>query len=690
VGVTNKRPKRFGNRGGAVDLEVLTNLLVSVHQLGRSDDAARITELIVKQTELRDALKIHLERQDQSQAACFRIADAMSDLGRVWEAEGWARVAVSLPNDKVPGLRERFMAIRNQLSEQSPWQLPETLAVSLINLSDLPDASSVEFTASASTSAPNQRGQIRLQDQALRRGWVHTSIPAPKTGGHTIEQSVGGGVAVIDFDCDGWPDLAAATLDGTALRNDSSPNRLSRNLDGSFVDVSAMAGYQDTGFGQGITVADFNEDGFADLLDANIGRNRLYRNNGDGTFTDVSDAIGLAGEVWTTSVTMVDLDGDRISDLYEANYCAGREPYERECRGKFGLGTCTPLLFDAEPDRVWRGGADGKFTEVTGDWMNQPSPGRGLGLVAGELDERPGIDVLVSNDMTANHLWSSSPGKGKGSFHLTDLGVVRGLGTSGNSHSQASMGIAAADADGDGDLDLLMTHFADDYNTYYEQVAPGFWSDRTYQSGLIEPSMNLLGFGTQWADLDNQGAPELIVANGHVDRIDDMLYRMPPQLFSRTEQGRWESWDAAALGEYFTKKHLGRAMVILDANRDGRCDLAITHLEDPAALLVNETPDAGRSIGLELKSTSSTRDAIGSRVKATVGARDVVMHCTTGDGYMACNQRRVHLGCGNTESVDAVTVHWPSGFVESFGALLSGRDYLLVEGSAEAVLMWEH
>jgi tetratricopeptide (TPR) repeat protein len=677
-------------RGGLIHPEVLTLLMISIDALQRSEDAAKLKDLIVKQTELRDALKIHLERNDQSQAACLRVANALMDLGRVWEAEGWARLAVSLPNDKQPDLRERYMAIRNQLHEQSPWQSPDMIAASMIDLSDLSGVSSDHSIAPVNASAPLAQGQIKFDEQAREWGWLHTSIPAPKIGGHAIQHSVGGGLAVIDFDCDGWPDLAAATLDGKALQNNSSPNRLSRNLNGTFVDVSMAAGYQDQGFGQGIAVGDYNEDGFADMFDANIGRNRLYRNNGDGTFSDVSDAVGLTGEKWTTSVAMIDLDGDSLLDLFEANYCAGTAPYERECHNKYGLGTCTPLLFDAEPDGVWQGGSDGRFTEMSDTWMDQTSPGRGLGLVAGELDERPGIDVLVGNDMTANHLWSSS--RNSEPFQLTDLGVVRGVGTSGTSHSQASMGIAAADADGDGDLDFLMTHFADDYNTYYEQVTPGFWRDRSHQLGFSEPSMNLLGFGAQWADFDNNGGNELIVTNGHVDRVDreDVSYRMPAQLFSRIESGRWEQWDSAALGEYFARDHLGRALVTMDADRDGRLDVAISHLDDPAALLINQTPDAGRSIGIQLKATSSPRDAIGARVTATIGTRKVAAQLTTGDGYMASNERRIHFGCGEAEIVSDVAVVWPSGHIETFGELEVGHDYLLVEGSAEAWSLWEH
>lgn len=674
-------------KGTVTHPEALTYLYVSLTQINRNDEARLLSGLIAKDTELRDSLMLHIERASVSQAACMRVADALQDLGRIWEAEGWARLAVTLPDDKLPDLRERYLAIRGRLQRETPWQLPEDAAASLIDLSDLSWTSNDFTPIRAATFHGGDVGRISFVDEASARQWHHTSVPATQSGTYTIEKTSGGGIAVIDFDCDGWPDLAAASLDGTALRNDSSSNRLSRNLNGVFADVSERAGYIDTGYGQGIAVADYNDDGFADLFDANIGRNRLYRNNGDGTFSDVSEAVGLNGERWTTSVAMVDLNGDSILDIFEVNYCAGTAPYERNCRSKFGLTVCSPMSFDAEPDRVWQGRIDGTFIDVTDSWMQPTSYGRGLGLVVGELDNEAGMDVVVSNDMTVNHLWTS-PTKGP-LFKLVDVGVVRGVATNGKSQSQASMGIAASDADGDGDIDLLMTHFSDEHNTYYEQVTSGFWSDRSYPCGFVESSLKLLGFGTQFVDFDNNGSMELIITNGHVDQVDraDLSYRMPPQLYWRTVSGRWEELDPKSLGKYFEKDYLGRALVRLDVNRDGRCDVAISHLGEPVALLVNSTPDAGQAIVMELKGTSSSRDAIGARVYAEIGGRKVVAHLTGGDGYMASNERRIHIGCAAETDADNVVVDWPSGNSESFGSLESGREYLIVEGAGQAFEM---
>jgi hypothetical protein len=286
--------------------------------------------------------------------------------------------------------------------------------------------------------------------------------------------------------------------------------------------------------------------------------------------------------------------------------------------------------------------------------------------------------------MTVNHLWSGQHRDGR--FQLRDLGAIRGLGLSGRSLSQASMGMAAADADGDGDTDLFLTHFSDDHNTYYEQVSPGMWVDRSYQVGLAAPSMKMLGFGTEWIDFDNNGAVELMIANGHVDDVDrsDVAYKMPPQLFQRSADGRWQQLEPKRLGDYFAGQHLGRALASVDVDRDGRVDVAVTHLYQPVSLLINQTENSGQSIRLLLKSTSGQRDAIGAVVTAVVGGRSVTAQLTAGDGYMCSNQRRVHFGTGEATEVKDLAVTWPSGGQESFGTLESGQEYLLVEGSAEA------
>ncbi len=672
--------------------EAMTNLLQALKQMGREEDADLVADQINKYVAMRDAVKTYFEREAKSQQAAWRVAKAMEDVGRLWEAAGWALMATSLPNDRVPDIRQRFIAIRSNLTANTPWQIPELRLESQLDLSDLPMP---EWTASASRPAATVKltsGNFFFADEAAQRGWIHTCEidPQAKAKGHWIYQSVGGGVAVIDIELDGWPDLAVAMLDGQPLRSNSSPNRLFRNLQGQFVDRTTEANYLDHGFGQGIAIGDFNDDGFPDILDANIGRNRLYENKGDGTFAEVALPGGNGSEAWTSSVVITDIDGDGLADLFQTSYCGGSQVYQRPCKNSSGrIVSCGPLRWEAEKDRVCRGAGDGSFVDVSDQWMNQTSPGRGLGVVAGSFDERPGIDLYVANDMTVNHLWSGQIGEA--GFTLTDLGAIRGLGLSRHAVSQASMGIAVGDPDGDGDTDFFLTHFMDDHNTFYEQVGPGLWSDRSFPVGLAEPSQKMLGFGTEWADFDNNGSLELIVVNGHVDEVEgrDVAYRMPPQLF-QLDAGRWVELDRQKLGEYFVTDHLSRALATVDVDRDGRLDVAITHLYDPVSLLMNRTTDGGQSIGLELKSTGGQRDAIGATVVTTIGAREVKAQLTAGDGYMCSNQRRITLGTGNVAEANDLVVIWPSGTREKFGTVLTGRDYLLVEGSGEAYEMAAH
>tara|TARA_R110002073_G_scaffold7245_6_gene41357 strand:- start:7580 stop:10582 length:3003 start_codon:yes stop_codon:yes gene_type:complete len=679
-------------RDGSNDPETLKKLVVNLTRIGRGDASTRLTQRVQQFAQLSDALDTFDWRDCQSQSAAITVAQNMEKLGRLWEAEGWARLALGLSNDKTADAQAAYLAIRKKLSADTPWQLPQGIIGNQIKLEDLPQ---VAWTASRrptiEMSQSQKQGDIRLEDEAIQRGLIHTCEVSPEARetGYAIFQTSGGGAAAVDFNLDGWPDLAIAMLDGDPMQSNSQPNQLYLNLAGHFKNVTELAGMRDTGFAQGITVGDFNDDGFPDVFDANIGRNRLYRNNGDGTFSDASDQVGLQGEFWTTSVAIADLTGDGLADLFEVQYCAGEAPYTKQCPSstdKDRIGSCSPLLFAAEPDRVWQGAANGRFSETTDRWLGQVSPGRGLGLAVGQFDEHEGMDLYVANDMSANQFWSSAHHDGE--FRFTDLAVLRGLAVSGASKAQASMGIAAGDPDNDGDIDFFLTHFAREHNTFYQQEAAGIWSDRSHRLGLGESSMNVMGFGTEWADFDNNGTVELIITNGHVNDVkeDDpygIALAMPPQIYHRDPGGIWKELVNKELGEYFSNPHVGRALLTLDANRDGRVDSLITHLFEPVSLLINHTESTGTSQGIVLVATIGQRDAIGAVVTLEVGGQKRTVQLLAGDGYMCSNQRQLLIGMGTATEIQNVQVDWPSGNHESFGNILIGEDILLVEGSEE-------
>ncbi|WP_146575854.1 FG-GAP-like repeat-containing protein [Neorhodopirellula pilleata] len=679
----------------AVDTSSLTELVSSLTASGDQRRADVVAKHLDQLAQLQDATTTFLERHSRSQRSAMLIAYQLVELGRHWEAEAWTRLAKSLPDDPVVEIDRAHQAILARLGRTNAWQDEQWLA-SL----DLPELDITEIDWSVQQHetvvehTPDGGRPLRLVDRAIELGLQHQVAlpPDAETEGFWIHHSVGGGVGVVDYDLDGWPDLALANLDGQARQSNSSPNQLFRNLSGRFLDVTAHTRYHDTEFAQGICVGDFNSDGFADVLDCNIGRNRLYRNNGDGTFGDVTDQVGLQGDEWTTSAVIADIDADGLADIFEVNYCAGTRPMTQPCRSETtGLySSCPPLHFDAAADRVWSLTPDGQFVDRRKQWLGPSDPGRGLGVIAGELDERPGLDLYVANDMSINHLWSAQ--KQPTGFGLAEVATVRGLAMSGQSRSQASMGMAVGDPDADGDFDLFLTHFAEEHNTYYEQVSAGIWQDRTFAVGLLEPSLKMLGFGTQFVDLNNNGKLELIITNGHVSDTGrtDIQYRMRPQLFELEAGGHWRQVSAEQIGPYFEDVHLGRALATLDANRDGLSDVVITQLFQPVALLINQSPVEAESVDLLLTATQSHRDAIGTIVQATVGDDTRHHQLTAGDGYMCSNERRIVIATAGREHVDSLQVRWPSGTVQTSGPIKSGRTYRWVEGELAPTQLERH
>ncbi len=667
--------------------DYLDGLYHSLVELGMGEEAALVEKKMDQRVRLRDAFNVYLGRDSQSQTAAIAVAEAMAELGRIWEAEAWARHAIALRSEPATDLKNRYLKIRSALTADTPWVIDEQRLASVIEL-DVIEATTGDLAKSFKRGHKNTaRHQTKsrcpsFRDESQALGFEHTcklSADA-EVNGHWLHQSSGGGIAVLDFDLDSHPDIVVANLDGEPLKANSTSNALYRNIGDRFIAVGTRADYVDEGFAQGIAIGDLNADGFDDIFDANIGQNRMFINNGDGTFREVAKEIGMTDESWTVSAAIADVDGDGNADVYATNYCDGNEPFERPCLENGRNSACAPLLFDAQKDRIWKGDGDGTLTDMTSRWMSQSVTGRGLGVIVANLDERPGLDVYVANDMTANHLWSSETKDGK--FTLTDLASVRGVGVNAKSQSQASMGIALGDADDDGDFDLYLTHFSNEYHTYYEQVRPGFWRDRSFQRGLAQPTIHLLGFGTQWCDFDNDGAKELIVTNGHIDDFhqSNVSYRMPGQVFRRTLNGRWEECERTALGDYFREDHLGRALAIADLDCDGRKDVLVTHLYEPVAMLMNRTPNVGKTIAFTLKSSRTHRDAIGAVVTVKLRDRTMVSMLAAGDGYMCSNQRQVFFGLGELADIESVSVQWPCGETQTYEGLTPDSEYLLVEG----------
>ncbi len=644
-------------------------------------------------------LKHRFERTGKiSRATAVEMVETLGKIGRLWEAEAWASITLSLPEDDSVDAQQTRQSIVNRLSQDTPWQLTEQQPEFEFDFSflELPTigAASRKRTGSApvKVAQAGDAGTFRLINEADRRGlkFFGRTFDQLEKPGIMLFRTLGCGGGTIDFDLDGWSDLYLVAAGGTPPKRDSEPNALFRNLGGAFADVTASAAVGDTGFGQGVAVGDVNEDGFPDLLVLNYGANTLLINNGDGTFVDASDRLGANPQDWSTSAAIADLDGDGFSDIAIVNYCAGFEPVTRPCpmKGTEVVRSCTPVKFEAAPDLFLQGTPAAGLVDQTEAWGAEPAVlGRGLGIVVGSLDDKPGVEVFVANDMTNNHYWSrpkSQPADSGKPFVLVDSAIVSGLGGDDRSQAQGSMGIATGDFDRDGDIDFYVTNFENEYNTYHDQSFPGVWQDRTAKLDLITPTLPLVGFGTEAVDLDNNGLVELIVSNGHVEIFsrdnERSVYAQPLQVFHRGAEGTFEPAAPSMASEYVTTPHVGRALWTLDANRDGLTDFAVTHQTQPVALLINQSQTDADWIAINLAGRSCSRDAVGATVEVACRQEHWMAIQTSGDGYLCSNERTLRFGLGDIgDATCEVKVTWPDGQSETFEGLTANETWLIVQ-----------
>ncbi|WP_167547059.1 CRTAC1 family protein [Stieleria maiorica] len=644
-----------------------------------------------------------------SRAIALQIAESLAKLGRLWEAEAWSAIATTLPEDDSVDVDAFRSDLVGRLNPETPWRVPEALPDfdSLYARLPLPSIEKVVSTSDPVRQSTGRDGSIagnsaqqdgvivdwKLENEADERGltfWGRTSDTLHEPG-IMLYQTLGCGGGTIDFDLDGWSDQYLVAAGGTPPAQDSEPNALFRNLGGQFQRVGEQSQTADKGFGQGVAVGDINEDGFPDLLVLNYGPNRLYVNNGDGTFRDASDQMPAgAPDEWSSSGSIADLDHDGLADLVVVNYCATLAPVTQSCpmTGSTVIRSCSPMLFPAMPDRFLKSQGDGTFVDSTEAWgAVTDSPGRGLGIIVGDLDGKPGNEVFVANDMTNNHYWSRLDGEpSDGKLSLSESAMLRGIGGDDRGIPQGSMGIATGDFDRDGDLDFYVTNFDKEYNTLHSQSSSGIWQDRTGALGLVDDTHPLVAFGTEAIDIDNSGELELVVTNGHVDLFsrgdEKAMYDQPMQIFQRSDDGRYRGVSLATLGEYFQSFHVGRGLWTSDVNRDGHVDFVVTHQTEPTALVINRTPKVGNWLRLDLKGRTSSRNAIGSTVRIETSQGTHTGFLVAGDGYQCSNDRVMHFGLGDLadQAVD-VSVTWPTGISERFPDVPTRDQTVIVESA---------
>lgn len=529
---------------------------------------------------------------------------------------------------------------------------------------------------------------IQFKDVAAATGlqFVYFGGDDPGTEGRRMFEYTGGGVAVIDFDRDGWPDLhfTQGSRQPGDFQQQQYLDGLFRNVQGTnWSNVARDARVSDTGFGQGVSVGDFDHDGFSDLYIANVDGNRLWKNNGDGTFTDVTPTTGLGHDYWTSSCLLADINGDGIVDVYDVTFLTGSDVFDRTCKGPEGrFRSCAPSGFDAAPDQVFLGNGDGTFRLLGLEAGFDVPEGSGLGIVAADFDQSGRLSLFVGNDGRPNFLFVPEPGEGP-TERWTETGVLSGVAFDEAGISQACMGIGASDANNDGLTDLFVTNFFQESNTLYMNLGGLAFADRARVSGLREPSLEMLGFGAQFIDADRDGWEDILLVNGHVDdfTFKGIPYQMPAEFFVN-RQGRFEELTAAELGPFFGENRLGRSLATLDWNRDGLVDAAISDLQSPAALLTNQTANAGTYLAFRVVGTQRSRDGLGTRVRVTVGAETRERQLTGGDGYQASNEKRLVLGWGQLPAgIKArVEILWPGGQVSQWNNVELNQELLAIEG----------
>ena len=375
------------------------------------------------------------------------------------------------------------------------------------------------------------------------------------------------------------------------------------------------------------------------------------------------------------------------TDIYVVNYLTGRECLDTDCYEQGEKRACSPRNFPAEQDRLYVNQGDGRFVDATDESGIVAPDGKGLGVVVADFHGDGKLSIYVSNDLTANFYFVNQAVKRGDPVEYRNMALPSGLAFDRDGVAQASMGIAAGDGDDDGLLDLFVTSFYGESNTYYRQLGPDFFEDASHVMGLREPSLELLAFGTQFIDYELDGHLDLVVACGHVDdfRHVGQPYEMHPQLFANQGGGHFIELDRKSAGDYFTGKYLGRSLALLDWDRDGKQDFAVSHLYVPSSLLVNRTEKTGHFLHMHLRGVRCDRDAIGTTVRATIGDRNLIRQLMAGNGYQCSSQHTVHFGLGEATRVDQLIVRWPDGTEQTFADVPVDREVMLVEGVDQLV-----
>jgi hypothetical protein len=493
---------------------------------------------------------------------------------------------------------------------------------------------------------------------------------ASHTSKKYLIETMGSGVALFDYDNDGRLDIFA--VNGAPL-SDPTPkgttpqktgpkywNRLyHQKADGTFEDVTEKAGLQGGGYGMGVAVGDYDNDGYEDLYVTAYGGNKLYHNNGDGTFTDVTQKAGVGGSGWSTSAAWVDLDNDGLLDLVVLRYV--QWDFDDVWCGEHKEGYrsyCHPDIFKPIAPLVYHNDGNGHFTEVS-EKFGLARPGKGLGIAIADYDRDGRIDLFIANDSMPEFLYRN---KGEGKFE--EVALISGVAVDGEGHTYAGMGVDFADYNNDGLPDLVVTNLANQIYALYRNNGDGTFDYDSFASGISHMTMTHSGWGVRFLDFDNDGWKDLLITQGHdLDTIEltfpNLRYR-EPMLLARNIGGTFADVSAEA-GSVFKQAWVGRGLAIGDIDNDGRLDAVVTTNDGPLYVLHNETVSSNHWLMLKLVGRKSNRDAIGAEVKIVTAAGLQMQTVTTASSYLSSSDKRVHFGLGVETAAQTLEIRWPSG-----------------------------
>ena len=549
--------------------------------------------------------------------------------------------------------------------------------------------------APKSVSAPPNGLDVNFVNVARESGLNVKTIFGGEHKNKYLLETTGCGVAFYDYDNDGWLDIFlvnGSRLEGFPAGQAPSSHLFKNNRDGTFTDVTAQAGLLHSGWGQGVCIGDYDNDGYEDLFVTYFGKNVLYHNNGNGTFTDVTEKAGVGGngKRWNTGCAFVDYDRDGHLDLFVANYidlnlATAPVPESGPCLYKGVMVACGPPGLNGGKNILYRNNGNGTFTDVTEQAGILDANGTyGLGVLTADFDNDGWPDIYVANDSTASALYQN---KRNGKF--VDIAMEAGCALSADGKPQAGMGISAADYDLDGNLDIVKTNFAGDTPSLYHNIGGATFEDATFAAGLGRHTQ-FLGWGCGFLDMDNDGWPDILICNGHVYPEVEQLkteagYPQQKLLYKNQRNGHFDDVSMQA-GPGITVPVASRGCAFGDFDNDGDIDVVVNTVNDYPQLLRCDSASGHNWIKVRTIGTKSNRSGIGARLRCVTHPPDEakphqqIDEVRSGGSYISQNDLRVHFGLGKADKVDLLEIRWPSGIIDTLKDLKSNQLIYVQEG----------